>query len=72
LIDIEKKSCACDGGHTVRICALGILRWRNVSRRLPAKPKEKAMLDLLTFMVVAVALGMPLLVAQVWGPIEMA
>ena len=30
------------------------------------------MLNLLTFMVVAAALGMPLLVAQLWGPIEMA
>lgn len=37
-----------------------------------AKGEEKAMLNLLTFAVVAVALGMPLLVVQLWGPIEMA
>jgi hypothetical protein len=50
---------------------LGHTLWRDVGRRWPAKLKEKAMLNLLTFMVVAVALGMPLLIAQMWGPIEM-
>lgn len=56
----------------MRIRGLGTLPWRDVGRRWPAKLREKAMLNLLTFMVVAVALGMPLLVAQMWGPIEMA
>jgi hypothetical protein len=34
--------------------------------------RELAMLNLLTFTIVAVALGMPLIVPLMWGPIENA
>jgi hypothetical protein len=34
--------------------------------------RELAMLNLLTFTIVAVALGMPLVVPLMWGPIENA
>ena len=39
---------------------------------MPAKVREMAMLNLLTFVVVAIALGMPLVVPLMWGPIENA
>jgi len=34
--------------------------------------RELAMLNLLTFTIIAVALGMPLVVPLMWGPIENA
>jgi hypothetical protein len=44
--------------------------WSHGMPAFAGAAREMAMLSLLTFAVVAVALGMPLVVPLIWGPIE--
>ena len=60
-------------GPVTAVTGAEIPRQAQSSHGMPAfagAAREMAMLSLLTFAVVAVALGMPLVVPLIWGPIE--
>jgi|EndMetStandDraft_8_1072994.scaffolds.fasta_scaffold719431_2 hypothetical protein len=67
---LAKNPAPCEGDHTCRKRRSGIL----VLSVVPEVPADRgmAMLNLLTFAAVAVALGMPLVVPLMWGQIEKA
>jgi hypothetical protein len=68
---LAKNPVPCDGDHTCRKRRSGILVL-SVMPEVPAELRGMAMLNLLTFAAVAVALGMPLVVPLMWGQTEKA
>ena len=67
-----KNPAPCDGGHTTRNRRSDILPPIEMCRSLPVGLGEVAMLNLLTFIIVAVALGIPLVLPLLWGRVEKA